>query len=552
MKQIKFLDLQKINSLPLAIGVNTLLFALIFTFFTPHFPTNDDVAMLLKVSGLLNGVVDSELIFSSSIIGKFLTLLYSSFNWYWYESYMVFALFVSYTALLELLINSGINRVFSIILFVIFFILVGAFTIIILQFTIVAMIVSVIGIVLIQQYEKTGKLTQLVSGIILAFLGSLIRIESFYFAFFISMSIYCVRIITKDATFVKTVKSKSLWISVFVFLTSSTISKIETNNSDIRELAGLGQNIMEYSILKNISEKEKTNILNTAGWSANDYNMMRNWFFVDTMVYSKDNYKKILSKLPPKAGENYRDGLKWIKNLILKDKLIWLVLGMGVFIIISFADKYKSLIACFVLTATALVLLVISFIWFKAPPFRVYFPAFASVLIVALSYLAYNKTSIRVAKDKLILAILIPALFYGGYKALKTQDRISEHKKQNYETFATQMKSINDGYIHINWGTSIPWESLLPFQNQEFVKNIRLINIWGDSLSEYMKKTLNKYDIHDIYMEIIQNKKVIVHGLSKEKINMFKIYISEHYGKEIMTSDVGKSPYILQFKEVKQ
>jgi hypothetical protein len=176
----------------LSIILNLGLFILNYLLFVPAFNTNDDVGMMLKVSGISNFAESTHLmLYSNVIIGYILEFFYKLFgNFIWYEMYLVLAMYLSFVTFFYVCFNSVKNKIVALLLYILYFIFVGTSVLLNPQFTLEATLLVIAGLLLIFfPFNKATNKWELIGGSILIIFGNLIRNNSIFLAFLVFLPV---------------------------------------------------------------------------------------------------------------------------------------------------------------------------------------------------------------------------------------------------------------------------------------------------------------------------------------------------------------------------
>ena len=133
-----------------ALGVTLCLFGLTFLILTPVYDTNDDPSMALVASGYGNvGGADEHLLYSNVLIGIVLKRLYEAAPLVpWYGSYLLLIQFLVHWVLLYVLLLLNRNYV-SVLVYCLFYLVVGVYCLTHLQFTTTAFLAGMAGLSMI-------------------------------------------------------------------------------------------------------------------------------------------------------------------------------------------------------------------------------------------------------------------------------------------------------------------------------------------------------------------------------------------------------------------
>ena len=545
------------NILFISFFLNLLLFTFTYLIYTPQFLTNDDVKMMLRVAGLNRVLEPSSFIHSNIILGNVLSSLYS-FNTRvpWYILYMIFGFFVSHVAFLyRMLKNSPFLS--TMVLYLVYFVLIGLNLLINLQFTILGGVLTFSGIALIffeQQQKKTNKRSQPSSilkeiftpknciGILLILFGSLVRWHSMLLVVALFSPILFIQYFSKP---IREIKLKGLLLLI-ALLTCYGALKYEHYvynqhpgwKSHLEKVPSLVK-FIDYRILETTPVEERVKILSSVDWSVNDYYMLLFWFSMNEELYNKSNFDKILNQAPSiKTNVTLEKTYETLKEIFatqvaLNCFLIWL------FICITLRltrNKLLQLLAAFLLP----ILIILYLVYFrKAPPPRVWYVILAFLAWVPLLLInkKYRPTPSKFKSYKKIglFVILALTLCYSA-NMLYTYRVISNNRIANNLLFKSTIQKFNPSLdnLYVIWGQGFSYELILPFDNLDYIRNFQTIGV-GVPPTPTTKQVLEKYGVEDVYMDLIEKDNVFLclHPSHEKRLNMFNTYMIEHYQRPI-------------------
>ena len=420
------------NNLAVAVIINLVLFVSFYLLFGATFLTNDDVVMNLSLSGFWTPESNPFIVYTNIVIGYILSILFKIFPTIpWYTLNLIFILYLATSLLLYILIEKLYDLNSATITYLTFFIIVASLFLFFLQFTIVSSIAITTGFLILYYElflkEKSNKIVVILSSFLIIW-GSMLRFKSVFLAISLALSgiilsyIFIKQFFNKHNFKLKSILILSLLLSIYFLNKLNNI--IYTQNPYWKKF--LTQNeikarLLDFNILEDNKElKEKVLRLNK--WDKADYMLYRKRFFIDTAIYNiNDSAKDLILSAKPvltKSIINKRIQ-KFYSNTIRLSKLrTQKVFFKGAILaLLLLLPFFKLNTKTLIFILTFLIVLLLSLIgisiFFKAPPMRVMYAAFSSVIIAMLILAPLRK--IELNTKFLIIMFLITLISISVY-----------------------------------------------------------------------------------------------------------------------------------------
>ncbi|WP_250629993.1 hypothetical protein [Rhodoflexus caldus] len=512
--------------------LHLILFGLVYSIFTPFYQTNDDVLMMLIVRGISVVTEPSEyVLFMNVLLGRFLKnlfLLYPDFDWY--SFFMVSCLFVSFTVL-GYLFFKYLKNTYILLYFLIFVFCIEIYILLNLQFTIVASITALAGMLTLCQTNIIPPRDIVISTLCIL-ISTMIRYQSTLLIFilllpFIIISFYHEKLESISRYF-KIIVSNI--IIAFVFFIYSDADYKNYSNDYIYFKSYIVK-ITDQNLETFYNEKEFMDILNSARWSKNDFEMIKNWFFMDKNLYNIKSFKKITNK---KHLFSVNFNLLSVKSYfflyeIFSSKISFFMISVALGLFFIFPNKKDGYItSC--LTIVVLVILVV-FIRYtmKWPPERVLIPMFITAISVIL--FSYRKLNIQnICRWKLHVYLLTALIaLYSGASLIQDQYNNSIYISSYNDSLKKFCNRIPNGSLVVGWGVGFPYENILPFESISYLKHFYTYPLGAFQRADDQMKILYQYHIGNIYYDIGNNDKIFLMVYSDKEKHLLKTYVKEHY-----------------------
>jgi hypothetical protein len=531
----------------------SVIYTLSLVILTPTFETNDDVGMMMIVSGTGIAHYPDEHMrrgVTNVLIGKCLKKLYLiAADVPWYGIYLVGIHFFATLFLLYAYLNIGFS--FSrLLFFLIYFVVVKLYFLVNLQFTVIAYMAGETGIFLFyllfqKDFEKKYYFYMLYfASIILLLVSSLVRLHSFLMIVALAIPIMIVilyhNLKVKNYARLKTILLFFLIVGVFTVALDQYDKFSYMNYSGWKGYAkrlALQVRVIDFGHIQ--YDKTSKYIFDKVGWSENDFNMFKKWFFVDKHIYSTEKFAEINASIPP-----YRYDISakvvWHKfKRIFGDKMVLYYVAV-IFLFLFFITKKKDKTLLFLFSTLNILLLMSFLIIFKKIPLRVYLPLWAFLGTTSLFLIdeevkfifkCYLKKlsfqNFRIVYLLFVLLIVLPLIGPTIY----SQNQIDLLKNRKLKQSISQL-TPKEEQLFVVWGGMLPYESILPFEKMDYLEDFKILSIAGFNQTPVQDRIFDDYQIEDLHKSLFENPNLfLISSASRNKL--LKRFIKEHYSTDV-------------------
>lgn len=418
-----------------------ILLCIIHSIFLIAWNTNDDVAMAMITGGF--GFADSPspaIVYSNIVWGHIITLI-PSFSWITnYSIVSLSSLIIIYTSTLAILyyrFNKNIIYPSLITTAILLFAIVNP------QFTINASLLMVMAVFFTILYSQNlDKTYYLIIACTLAILSFLIRLESFLLITLLALPILPWKIIMRR----KVQIYFAIFLTILLFL--YFINVLSYNEQSWRIFLDRRPYTIAFSdYFIDTSSPLTKQLANTLNYTENDFQLLRNWFFIDLNITDPEKLYKIINTSSQNllTIDNLKLGIDGLKFLFTSNLILFTLLGMSLIILVRKNTGYAllglSLIIIFTLAFTG------------RPPFiRIYYP----ILILWIIFGIYNIKFNSKFTAYLFALLLSTQLSFTIYNT--NEKHITNQLNIEYVKDATILKEKT----FFAWGATFPLESLYP------------------------------------------------------------------------------------------
>ncbi|MCA6121856.1 hypothetical protein J6500_08070 [Bradyrhizobium sp. WSM 1704] len=413
--------------------------ALLCTFFTPRWETNDDLAMSMVAHGYGIAAYGSpRLVFSNVLWGGIVRSLPSIDGLLGYSLGMLLALTLAAAATLYYLLRAGAGYVVSVLVLVFVF----ARPVLFPQFTITAGLVAAGAVLAVHAFARDGLLIDLIAACCLGLLAFLIRVPELMLVFWIGLLLL---------PWPKLVRSRAAWWAALGFaLCIAAATAIDIAAYSGPEWQAFWQRNLARAPFTDFGAVNRVlqhpDVMQRVGFSANDVRLVGSFFFADPKLTDPVSLATLLGDSPASVAAT-----------------------------LSFASGYASVLAVFgpkllLLALTSLVLAVLSvrasqmFAWImcllimfalgavgRPDTARVYIPLFSLVIAISCAT-GYARSHWRYAASVCIL--LAAALLNARELAAETAE-----SDRMVQLSAGKFVSPQSTVV---WGASLPYQFVFP------------------------------------------------------------------------------------------
>lgn len=427
----EFLQVASISFLVILIS-----FLLFYLNLVPTWLTNDDVGMSMRTHGY-GSFIDKELpvlIFSSPIWGWLVKHIPAVGGVWGYTWGAIFTLFFTSWFLLFCLLRNGHGFIFSCCLII----LIYALPMISPQFTLNSGLACMAAFLSIVSYENEKRKIYLVLFLLFSFVGYLIRANEFLFVVAVTAVLFPWRLLVKDKQLLITCSVLIFSLSAFYMIAVTSMSSDKWKG--FKDLKYYRILFTDYHVGNNLAEQQE--LLDLHGYSTNDLELLKRFFFVDPTLADPDRLKYLLKDVNknPISFSNIKEGLNNIGKILGNDKIrIFVVLGL--LLAIGLLQK-RLLLAYFILFG----LICFFGIAGRSGQFRVYYSTFC--LLAVLPLIFCNREEVNVYLKRCSFAILLFGIIT-GYQGIIQKSRLNELRIKNYISEFKKLPMIETPYV---WG----------------------------------------------------------------------------------------------------
>ncbi|MBR0875092.1 hypothetical protein JQ633_32365 [Bradyrhizobium tropiciagri] len=265
--------------------------ALLCTFFTPRWETNDDLAMSMVAHGYGIAAYGSpRLVFSNVLWGGIVRSLPSIGDLFGYSLGMLLALTLAAVASMYYLLRAGAGYVVSLLVLVLLF----ARPVLFPQFTITAGLLAASAVLAALAFAREGSLIDLIAACCLGFLAFLIRVPELLLVFGIGMLLL---------PWPKLVRSRTAWWAALGFvLCIAAATAIDIAAYSGPEWQAFWQRNLarapftDFGAVKRVLQHPE--VMQRLGFSENDIRLVGNFFFADPKLMDPNSLRTLLGESP--------------------------------------------------------------------------------------------------------------------------------------------------------------------------------------------------------------------------------------------------------------
>lgn len=532
-------------------------------FIYPVFQSSDDAWQSLMNAGyvfwdypMVNPIITSPG-FTSIVV-----MLNSIFPFFsWHGLVLIFFHYLILVAIFRLLLNyQSFNT--SVVLFILYFFLIHLNYLAFLHYTTTGLLMCSLGIILIF-YKTTKTKYDLVFGGILFLIGSFLRPEAAILSIILLGWIFIIPLFSQGLALLFS-QLKKLTVLVVLTISINLIFYLVNNND------GSWSNYLNfhYKYAKPILDNDflhydstTSPLYHAIGWSENDYNMLTNWYFGDTVTF---NYKKI-AKLYELASltknnatlRNWANGMEEINFHFRQSQYFNLEFGSFILlfsILVFSALKGKSIRPVLIFFPSLLISAVLLFylaFFMKLPPWVIQ-PIVAVLIVLIFNYLPEFQIP-KNLKTQTLIFLSVSIITIGIMKVYYNRGLVEKAKFESFRTFINQLQpSVSDVY----WiTTDLPLTSVPALVDLRFLKDLKGYPVTTICQTPFAFKRIEQRKMGNPSHYLFESPKA--KALCTEKFCiMYKTYVKEHFNKDIEYmntmpyTDFGKSFGVYQFKEV--
>ncbi len=536
-----------------ALFIIGILFLVQGIFFVSSFQTNDDIGMLFIASGNGSSIEpDEHLRYTHVFIGFVLKYLYSQTQAIpWYGLYQYFLHFISMVALAYAVIDKdGSARRLLFLLLYLFF--VELFLLNNMQYTITACIAAQSGVFLFfngLSKDTRGRWVSYAAAIFLLIASALVRTNGFFLMMLISLPILSISVWRNrnDRGMIRDFIGFWFIVSIAVFGLRTFERQYYRSDPAWAEFFTFSKLKSRFIDYDHIEYNEETkHIFDDAGWSRNDLFLMRSWFHADEDLFSVDKLESISSQFPSfKTYLSIGEVFGTVTDKILDQ---WFMVLLAVFFMLYLRGGEKGNRA-YILATLALIFAVFLYLLVaRQLPNRVIQPVLSFLLVAAMYFSSRELEQFspvrKIVNTAMIGGICIALLFFLSEQHRESADKIAANR-QFKNTVGELDPSPDD--LYVIWG-SVPWESILPFDTLDFMRDWKLVLLGTTLRTPITKARLAEFGIDNIYRALYERPNVFIVTRNRRYLYFYSQYVLEHFGENLQFQYVFRSPefYVTQ------
>ncbi len=537
-----------------------LFLALQLYFFTPYYELNDDTFKTFFTQGLGTELAPSEFAgYSNPLWGLLIKSLFALFPHVpCYGIALVTIQALSFGALLWAFGLSP-HPGFKALLFAVTFLGAGVHFFAQIQFTVTALLAVQSALFLLlslwQNKRLAGSPAALGLSGFLLFAGSLIRFEAFLLAILAFLPLSAPLWPGKNKNFRETVSSRkgyflALGLLVLGAAAFSHYWYAKTPGwSDFNRFDHERLDLMDYRIDPYNAATQP--YFDQAGWTENDYQMFKDWYFMDKDIYDPDNMRRLAGHFPRVGAEGKPFAYHSLPETLAS---FW-------------GQTFLMYVFAFFLWVPLkpLRLLALQFLWILALfAFLVYFWGARDRVTLPLLFMLVNAaiyfSNPALGENpgsggrfrKLLLkaaAIFLAVLFLLGmnlyyYSYLGNRDlRIRE---KALETCLAEWKPRED-HLYVVWDSSFPYEDLNVFDNFDAFRKLHIFPLAVYQRSPNAQKMLDRFGIKNLLRDLVDNPNVSLICWPQEGA-LYHQYMLEKYRMEITAEKTYDCPFFKVYR----
>ncbi len=525
-------------------------FVFCILFITPRYQTNDDVGIMLIVSGkVLANAPDHHALFINVLLARLLVYLYeSNAHVPWYGYMHIATLFASLLGVTYASFLTGLHPL-GILYWLVCVITCFLPSISQMQYTVTSFFAGQAGFFVLyaamSRPERTEHRITLVleclSAVGLLLASLLIRQKSFGLACVVSIPLMLWltyrqwRLGRLGKWLVWCAGVCALIVAVGAYDLNCYLKDPESH--EWMKLHILKEHFVppDYATL-NYDDNTKR-IFDQVGWSENDFRMIRIWGYVDPNVFPVSKFETVVSQFGI-GSHSYGFYLKRMadrlsRRLDRRTLLLSLVFLSGLLVLIARSQSILVSVATALFTTLCVALL--AALW-RLPP-RVYFPCLGYVCWSVLIFMDHDGVRLNVGlAKKVCLAVGLVGLLVAMIVGVKEQvlgmcwESSSTARALNRQLRECVKNLAPDqGKLFVVVGGAFPYEHVLPLEDTEYLGALKIIALGAMNRSLISKRMLSSNGVADIFQTMLERDNVFVLLDPKRHAPVLQAYIAEHY-----------------------
>ena len=496
-------------------------------FFIPKWETNDDIAMSMVAHGY--GIAARgapTLIFSNVLWGYLVRALPEIHGVLGYSTATLAVLFSTACAAIYFLQRLGVPKFVSIIAVCIILFRATVFP----QFTINAGLLTIASILGFWSYARSGSLVELALATLFAFLGYLVRSQEWVLVLVIATPLLPWKQLSKNYEF-----KIAMVVLILSIVTAFLCDHHIYSNDAWQRFYDINAARAPYTDFGAAEQlKNHPQILQQFGYSNNDIDLIRNFFFVDPKITDPKALRAMLATLGPISflNDNIELGFESIKSLFIMEAKPMSFLALLLFLL---RPKLSLLISFCIFLGTLFFFGLVG----RGGVFRVYIPLVALCYLAGLVHLYAPTTKPSPYLDwrQILGACLSLAVFFFNYAAMKPAIKATK-----VTIHAAQKRMINfPSEVVVSWGSDIPLEFIFPVLSHDRQK--RDLKLYSFGVFTHAPFSIAYHEQQNTrgFLDRLRSSKGILMVVAPDNIERLKTYCSEHYQAQLQDRPLQSS-----------
>ncbi len=514
----------------IAFGCTLTVFCATLLLFGIRYDTNDD-ATISNIAAGAYGEHSQYIVYSNILLGYLMKALFALFpSVSWYVVIQLALVVVAFSVIHKQFMNrfgatcGGIMGL----CFTVFF---GYHLFHRFQYTQNAAVIIAAGLLLIA--GNLGRINmQTVCGILLVYAGAIVRIDSFFMVGALSAALLILRFIplSKKEKYIAVGSMAAVFIGVFALEAVDTLSY--TLSAEWGEYYSYNAARMEFSDNRAMFLPPE-NILQSLGYSQNDYAMLQTWNFFDTGVFPTESLRAASQLAPsPSLGSTLILAVANTANMLFGSAYSYFFLfsSLALVAVCTLKRLWYVLSTYFVLF-----LLVVYLSSVARMPQRIEVSLLLAALLFAL-FCAEVKTGKRYTKPTLAAALsLVLILSAPFFFTLRTEatgylaDRMATNG--DYDAISADKQNLYVCSVD-EFNTLAGFDVFAP-REKGYFSNIVTTGGWLSN-SPFSNDVLANYGVSSPLLDSVDAPNVYVSNIN---FHMTSVYIEEHSGTAVASAE---------------
>ena len=502
----------------IALVVSVAMCASLYLLFTPRWETNDDIGMSMVAHGYgTTAYASANLIFSNVIWGYVIQLLPSVNGVLGYSLAAILVMIISCSVLLYILHHAQSAWLFGVVVTFVIFLRPLLFP----QFTINAGMMTLAGIVCWMRFRHHQSIQLVVVGCVCVFLGYLIRNQEAYLLLLVASPLIPWILIWRHYH-----ARLALFVTVAAVVGAFLLDAQAYSASEWRQFNNLNQiraQFTDYNADKYI--KARPEIMAKYGYSENDINLVRNWFFVDASLVNPQTLSQMLAELGPisaKFGE-MKSGWASIQALAHPQLRLLFVLAICFLVLNPSSRVFLSWILC-------VIAVFLMGIYGRPGVLRVYVPIESLLIVAPLlvqnahSYTTWHRIR-KIMTFLLVCIIVVPYTLQVTSESVRSTAQMAQ-LQADFRDFPRDEVVV--------WGASFPFEAMYPvLQQSPIAMQYQLHSLGAFTTAPFSRAFVAQHAGNGMVATLLSRGGIRVLA-APFQFELLRIYCAEHYSGELI------------------